>query len=310
LTLTPADVGRRVVVRHRLSEGGLTDILGELMAWTNGILTIRRKDGSVVDVRWDDLVAAKVVPPAPHRATSPRDLLAIIARSWGVAEEHWLGGWWLRAASGFTARANSVIPLDDPGVDLAEALDRVIDWYAQKNLPPRIQTVVGSPLDGELAARGWNAPEHGLTQAADLADARARLGNGPTADLRIGGAPTDAWIRRYRPDAPVEAARQVLSGGRDVAFATIGSEDNPLAVGRAAVEGEWIGIAALSVDHAHQRQGLGAAVMRSLLDFGAERGARRAYLQVNSDNEPALQMYAKLGFETHHLFHFLSPGTR
>jgi ribosomal protein S18 acetylase RimI-like enzyme len=50
--------------------------------------------------------------------------------------------------------------------------------------------------------------------------------------------------------------------------------------------------------------------MRSLLDFGAERGARRAYLQVNSDNEPALQMYAKLGFETHHLFHFLSPGTR
>lgn len=311
LALTPADVGSRVVIRHRLPDGALTDVLGQLEAWDGDRLAIRRRDGSLTSVSWNDVVAAKVVPPAPARRpkTSTQDLLAIAARGWAAVESEWLGGWWLRAADGFTARANSVVPIGDPGIDLTDALDQVARWYAERNLPARIQTVLGSPLDDELESRGWTTPEHGLLQVADLDTARPALGDGPAADLRRGGQPTDGWLARYRPEAPLEAARAVLQGGPGVGFAAIGPQHSPLAVGRAVVEGDWVGIGALSVAETHRRQGHAHSIMRALLDFGAELGARRAYLQVDSGNDAALQLYAELGFATHHRFHFLSPGT-
>ena len=49
-----------------------------------------------------------------------------------------------------------------------------------------------------------------------------------------------------------------------------------------------------------------SAVMAALLDWGASRGATTAYLQVLSDNAPALALYDRLGFETHHAYRYLA----
>jgi hypothetical protein len=68
--LSPADVGRRVVVRRKLGvEEGRPiygDVLGVLESWTGGMLTIRRRDGRLVQVAEDDVVAGKPVPPPPE----------------------------------------------------------------------------------------------------------------------------------------------------------------------------------------------------------------------------------------------------
>lgn len=69
MPLSPADVGRRVVVRRRLGveEGRPVygDVLGVLESWTAGVLTIRRRDGHLVQVAEEDVVAGKPVPPPP-----------------------------------------------------------------------------------------------------------------------------------------------------------------------------------------------------------------------------------------------------
>ncbi|MGQ0625935.1 MAG: putative acetyltransferase [Sporichthyaceae bacterium] len=67
MALSAADVGSRVSVRRTHPEGGLGDVVGELLSWENDLLTIRRKDGSLIPVAVADLVAGKVVPPAPVR---------------------------------------------------------------------------------------------------------------------------------------------------------------------------------------------------------------------------------------------------
>lgn len=67
LRLTAADVGRRVVVRHRLPDGRATDVLGELAALDAGALAVRREDGAVVRVPLADVVAGRVVPARPAR---------------------------------------------------------------------------------------------------------------------------------------------------------------------------------------------------------------------------------------------------
>lgn len=64
-SIGPGDVGRRVSVRRRLAEGGLSDAVGVLESWADGLLHVRRRDGSVVAIAEDALVAGKVVPPAP-----------------------------------------------------------------------------------------------------------------------------------------------------------------------------------------------------------------------------------------------------
>lgn len=66
-SLGPGDVGARVVVRRRLAEGGLGDLLGELLRWDDEAVVVRDRHGAEHLVRPADVVAGKRVPPAPAR---------------------------------------------------------------------------------------------------------------------------------------------------------------------------------------------------------------------------------------------------
>jgi hypothetical protein len=59
--VTPADVGARVVLRS-VVEGGVTDVVGTLEAFADGVLTVRRRTGEVVTVDEPLLVSAKTLP--------------------------------------------------------------------------------------------------------------------------------------------------------------------------------------------------------------------------------------------------------
>ena len=65
----PSDVGSRVTVRHALPDPGdgpsTSDVVGVLESWTDGVLAVRRRDGTLTEVDEVALVAAKVIPPAP-----------------------------------------------------------------------------------------------------------------------------------------------------------------------------------------------------------------------------------------------------
>ena len=63
----PGDSGVRVTIRRRLPEGGLGDVLGQLLSWSEGLLTVERRDGTKVTIAEQDVVAAKRIPPPPAR---------------------------------------------------------------------------------------------------------------------------------------------------------------------------------------------------------------------------------------------------
>jgi hypothetical protein len=62
----PGDSGIRVSLRRALPEGGYGDVLGQLISWTD-VVRIERRDGEVVEIPADTVVAAKRIPPAPER---------------------------------------------------------------------------------------------------------------------------------------------------------------------------------------------------------------------------------------------------
>src|SRR4051794_20359625 len=110
MSITAADVGSRVSVRHTLPEGGMSDAVGVLTTWDDGVLRVRRKDGRVVEIAEDALVAGKLVPPAPvrkrtHIDVEVRELEEVAALGWQAAETERLGDWLLRASGGWTGRA-------------------------------------------------------------------------------------------------------------------------------------------------------------------------------------------------------------
>jgi hypothetical protein len=57
----------RISLRRRLVEGGMGDVLGVLVSWSDGQVQLRRRDGVVVSVAEGDVVAAKRIGPPPER---------------------------------------------------------------------------------------------------------------------------------------------------------------------------------------------------------------------------------------------------
>jgi len=68
--LTPADVGKRVVIRWRRPAQGdgeeVADVLGILEEADAGSFTVRTRDGNLVVVPSGRALAGKVVPPPPR----------------------------------------------------------------------------------------------------------------------------------------------------------------------------------------------------------------------------------------------------
>lgn len=128
------------------------------------------------------------------------------AAHWRGTEEQRLGDWLLRAAEGFTGRANSALPFGDPGLPLDEALAAVTDWYRARGLPPMIVVPTaleadptGQALDNHLAERNWaTRPGPAFVMVADLPLAGLRPDSLPAGrEVRVTSEPGDAWAAMY-----------------------------------------------------------------------------------------------------------------
>ncbi len=308
---------------------------------------ITQRDGKSVRIPQSTLVAGKVVPAAPARRRGPAatypELARVAARAWRPVESERLGEWELRAAvetppgeegpgpsapgkrpagrrAGFTRRANSVLPLGDPGRPLDAALDAVRRWYGERGLPAYVQTATGAEgtqelLCAELERRGWVREVTAELWTGALAPVADRAEG---AGVVLSRTADEAWLARYRRKGVSEVALRVLGSGSprsaeagsgtdpSVWFASVpgaGAGEPPAAIGRCAVDGRWAGFAAVEVDPGRRRQGLATEVMAALARRALDEGASAAWLQVEADNEGGRALYRALGFTPHHAYH-------
>ncbi|MDO9380608.1 MAG: GNAT family N-acetyltransferase [Nocardioidaceae bacterium] len=322
--LGPDDVGSRVTVRAVVPgeigpSGGpaMTDVVGRVLCVTSTTADVERRDGEVVTVVLDRVVGVRVVPAAPRRTRDPRatsaDALTQVAtRGWPPVESASLGDWQLRAAGGFTGRANSVAVHGDPGTDDAAALRQVEAFYAARGLPARAQVVLGSSWERVLLDAGW-APLPGanagaVVQVAVLAE--SLLGcREPHPGVVVEAEPDEDWTALYHRSegADPDVVRAVLTGPPTAGFVSVREDGVLVAAGRVVVTGEWAGLSAVEVEASRRRRGLGGAVVDASLRWASGRGADKAYLQTMRHNTAALALYARYGFVDHHDYRYLSP---
>ena len=287
----------------------MTDVLGVCMSWADGHCVVRREEGDLVEIATADIVSGKPVPPRPsvHRRLGDVEADRLALPGWQPVESEPLGEWVLRASGGFSSRGNSVLALGDPGLQLEEAADRVGRWYRSRSLAPRAHVHPGSPESEVFARAGWTSYDETLLMLAAVARVLRRLPparedvepvHQPTVDT--GWLDTDERAARYG-----EPARVVMEAG-EATFATVRDERGAvLARGRGSFHRDWIGVSALWTRADLRGSGLGSAVLRSVLDWGAERGATTTYLQVVAANTAAQELYESHGYEVHHRYAYL-----
>jgi N-acetylglutamate synthase len=338
-------VGSRVVVRWRLERpdeatgATLTDAVGTLSTRDQDTLTVDTSRGPVTIER-GRVVAAKEVPPRParrgaaHRAIGLEDLQRVMAPSWGAVERQHLGDWVLRASSGYTQRGNSVVPVGSPGMPLADAVEQVERWYAVRGLPAKF--AVAGPegfrpaddmLGALLLARGYTAASLTLNLTASTATVAAADPGGPAV---VTSAELDeAWLETYRRTRTTVpgATEGVLLGSPRQLFGHIAPGGGlsqqlglraadaagtaPIALGRLGIAAGWAGLGAVWTDPAYRGRGLAAHLTARLADEARRDGVHLIHLQVEHDNDGAIRLYRRLGFDVHSSYAYLTaPQSR
>ena len=228
------------------------------------------------------------------------ELQRVAARGWRALEEDRLGDWLLRAADGFTGRANSALVVGDPGLPLAGAVAAVARWYGDRGLQPcaMLPGVQARSADAAFAAAGWARGDTVLVLTAPLGRAPV-----PAVPVELSPTPDDDWLAAYAgSDVLPPAAREVLTNAEDVVFASVRSGSTTSAVARGVLTDGWLGVSAVTVAPEHRRQGLATALLDALRVWAVERGAHSEYLQVTEDNPAARELYRRAGLIEQHRY--------
>lgn len=311
----PGRVGERLAIRYAGVDGP-TEAVGEIVALDDVTLTLLPEGAPALTVPRAAIAAARAVPPRAVRPVSPiEDVELLAARGWPGLTAERLGGWLLRAGAGASGRANSCLPLGDPGMPVPDAVARVQEWYDARGLRPCFQVpwALGprypafrrAPQDvtEHLAQREWSLERATAVLVADVRRLAPRATPYPLRSTWA-EAPDEAWWAIDGADAP----RRQEAVAAPARYLTVREQaGGVVAAGRLALIDDWCGISNLTVVPAKRGRGHGRRALEAMLAEGARAGARFAYLQVMESNAAGLGLYESHGFVRHHAYAYAKP---
>ena len=293
-------IGKRVTIRLREPGGGFRDIVGILQ---NERELINSKS-KLISFSPDEIAIWREIKPLPDLAGKGAPLsLRIIELeklsdlTWPALEIIEYGEWRLRISDGFSMRANSVLPIGEPPIDLASAVDEVTSIYRENNLKPTfsIPLPIFDELDRYLEQRGWNIKIDANFLIRDIG--AIEVSGHPQFSIEILDYPSKEWLE-VNSDQPLEK----IMLRYPARYGAIKSGEEVIAVGRIATLGSWSIVTRLFVNPSFRGKGLAKALMKNLLSAAVTDGATKVALQVDNENGAALALYQSMGFTTHHKF--------
>lgn len=228
-------------------------------------------------------------------------------------QQRWMDGWLLRYLPGKARRARCINALAPGRLPLADKLVLAAQVYREAELPVLFRmTRFSQPpgLDDELARQGF--------RQVDTTDVLIRPNREPLAprplpdDLRWTplDAPAFAQAVGELRGSPSEhrashALRLQHSPVAYHGYAICRQTDGAVvACGQFAREAELVGLYDVFTHEDSRGQGLASLLCERLLSISESHGAKIAYLQVESQNHPALKVYARLGFDRAYSYHY------
>lgn len=210
-------------------------------------------------------------------------------------------GWIVRLSKGYSRRGNSVQTYQLPTQPLAGKIAYCEKLYRDNGLLVIFKMTSASQpanLDDELAARGYQLEGDTSVHSVTLDNlAVARDETVPIAEQW-----SDEWYNEYCRMNPIQSPqRETLKTMLQLilpqaGYATVVHENRIRACGLGVVQDGYVGLFDIVVDRDARRRGFGRRLVSQLMTWGKQHGAHTAYLQVVRNNDPALKLYAQLGF--------------
>lgn len=227
----------------------------------------------------------------------------IMLNQWQPLQTIIYDGWILRFANGYTKRANSINPIYGSNENIDEKISYCEKLYASHRLKTVFKItpfIHPKNLDDVLNSKGYTVVDPTSVQRLDLAQDVKQ----PTIQsVRIDDHVNDEWIdlfcllnsvdEKHKP-----TMKQMLSNRcSEKGFFSLLHNGEVVACGIGILERKTLGIFDIVASPRYRNQGFGEQLILHILRWGKDRGAERSELAVLSNNEPALRLYAKLGFE-------------
>ncbi|HVW56376.1 MAG TPA: GNAT family N-acetyltransferase [Rhizobiaceae bacterium] len=226
---------------------------------------------------------------------------------------HYDGTWAIRLNAGHPAkRLNSVNPLDpgDTG-DLAGRVERARRRFEAYGRPMtfRLSPLSGSVIPDHLDKNGWSFFGESAVMQMPL------LGCG--VEEAIHQIPLRDVGRFISAAMHIKAIAPALRPGLSEIIGSIQPEaglfvlekkGEPVATTICVHDGDLAGLFEVATVEAERGKGHGRRIVRSALKWALSRGARKAWLQVEADNEPALGLYSSLGFSEAYRYRYARPA--
>ena len=213
-------------------------------------------------------------------------------------------GWLLRMAPGKAKRPRSVNAIYHSTLPLDAKIAYCERLYGAARLPTLFRiTPFCDPadLDGELDRRGYGRFETTAVESAPIRPDTGPAGGATVMNLR-------AWVDavgELRGSPPEHRATHLarLEGmALPLRGVAVESGGRVVATGLTIVEDDAAGLFDIGTHDEERRHGHARTVVAALLRTAYELGARNAYLQVGSENEPARRLYRQFGFEERYLY--------
>lgn len=210
-------------------------------------------------------------------------------------------GWLLRFSYFYTHRTNSVEQIGPSALPIPEKIAYCEDVYRKWGTPCifKISPLISPDFDARLEHSQY------VVQHSTNVMVIPELCRYPES-----GAPVD--ISSFIPRTWIDALfalkgttnvmhRMVVPSmyraiPKETICASIHEGGRIVATGLGILDREYIGIYAIHVHPDCRRRHFASTICRTILNRGLERGARRAYLQVVRNNDPAIRLYSSLGF--------------
>lgn len=223
-----------------------------------------------------------------------------------------IGPWILGLRPGSIGRAHSAAPLTHTLVRDDGLIARIEAAYRARSMSPvfRLPEVEGlSSLAEALTERGYVPKQPTQVMCADL----TRVASVAKPDeVVLLERPDEAWASVFLGEGfdPEDGAQRVavLSNSPGAVFAAVRDGAGAHAVGVLSLSADWASLHGMRTRRDRRGQGLAGQVMARLAQAGLERGARRAFLQVEAGNSPALALYARAGFTPLWRYHYWRLG--
>jgi ribosomal protein S18 acetylase RimI-like enzyme len=293
-------IGKRVTIRLHEPNGGYRDIVGILQS-ERQLITSKSK---TISFSPDEIAIWREIKPLPDLAGKGAPLSQRIIEleklsdlTWPAEQNIEFGKWQLRISDGFSMRANSVLPIGEPPIDLAAAVAQVVKIYRENKLRPTfsIALPIFDELDRYLEQDGWNLKIDANFLIRDIGT--VEVSNHPEFLIEILDYPSKVWLE-LNSDQPLEK----LMRRYPARYGAIKIGEQVVAVGRIATLGNWSIVTRLFVNPSFRGKGVAKILMNNLLAAASKDGATKVALQVDDENGAALALYQSMGFRTHHKF--------